>query len=418
MGPHHVSKSGFFDAFRSEGFPTIYGENKTPAEVDVLEAGFICAFVILAISFIIIVAAANGNRRFNVSVRIAICLVVGGILTTLNFGYRWEVGSIRSNMAYKAGSAVELHNAEIAVHFGLRGVNITLKAEGDQKPPELKHEIVNYNEEFSWTWDQGRFGFGPYAGRLQRTFRQGQRTGLPLPILWVADYLTLDGEGYRFGRFYRTAGWYAHIAMWTAFPCWLLSVILLHSSVRYGSGFLVLTGFFQIFACILWVSIRNPNPLVIPFENATLTTKLGSDFYLVAINGFFCLILGTVIWVIDQIYPEPTAIFFGIDPLTDTVEVHQNVEKPKDGGEGVSKGGQQQSHSLLPETVVQLKKRKTTIRRVQKAAETALGRIRRPVPVPRVTVEYDEMEEPDYSNQLEINFDTQNENASYQQNQS
>jgi len=52
------------------------------------------------------------------------------------------------------------------------------------------------------------------AGELQQSFRQAQIRGLPLPILWVVDYFTMDGEGLRYGRHYRTAGWYAHIAMW------------------------------------------------------------------------------------------------------------------------------------------------------------------------------------------------------------
>lgn len=32
--------------------------------------------------------------------------------------------------------------------------------EGDTKLPGEK---IDYNERFWWTWDQGRFGFGPYG---------------------------------------------------------------------------------------------------------------------------------------------------------------------------------------------------------------------------------------------------------------
>jgi hypothetical protein len=53
------------------------------------------------------------------------------------------------------------------------------------------------------------------AGLLQRTFREGQKKGLPIPILWIAEYFIIDGEGIRFGRFYRTAGWYCHILLWS-----------------------------------------------------------------------------------------------------------------------------------------------------------------------------------------------------------
>lgn len=134
----------------------------------------------------------------------------------------------------------------------MRSVNVTLVAEAKPNTP-LAGETINYNERFSWTWDQGRFGFGPHcnylphssilnhnfvlkiyfslyylvlmcsmsilfyissAGQLQRSFRQAQRRGLPIPILWVVDYFILDGENIRFGRFYRTAGWYCHILLW------------------------------------------------------------------------------------------------------------------------------------------------------------------------------------------------------------
>jgi hypothetical protein len=35
--------------------------------------------------------------------------------------------------------------------------------EGKDQGKELKREIVDYNEQFDWTWDQGRFGFGPFG---------------------------------------------------------------------------------------------------------------------------------------------------------------------------------------------------------------------------------------------------------------
>lgn len=84
-----------------------------------------------------------------------------------NFGQEWEVGHIDSKTPYKAGSAVEIV-ASIGLKIGLRGINVTLKSAGHAK---LEMEKIDYNERFEWTWDQGRFGFGPYAGRLQQEFR-------------------------------------------------------------------------------------------------------------------------------------------------------------------------------------------------------------------------------------------------------
>ena len=52
------------------------------------------------------------------------------------------------------------------------------------------------------------------AGLVNRQFREAQRKGLPYPILWIAEYFTIDGEGIRWGRHYRQAGYYTHIVMW------------------------------------------------------------------------------------------------------------------------------------------------------------------------------------------------------------
>nr|CAD7588576.1 unnamed protein product [Timema genevievae] len=204
----------FFGFSRTEGFPTMYSENMTPVTVDVLETGFIVSFVILAISFIVVMPGTRGKLyRWNVFVRVAVALLTGIISMFCNYGQHWEVGVVEATTPYRAGTGHEI-NASISVMLGLRSVNITLVRKGESIPnTPLVNETINYNERFWWTWDQGRFGFGPYAGTLQQSFRQAQRRGLPLPILWVADYFTWDGEGLRFGRYYRTAGWFTHIAL-------------------------------------------------------------------------------------------------------------------------------------------------------------------------------------------------------------
>ena len=65
-----------------------------------------------------------------------------------------------SRMPYRAGISHEI-NASIGLKIGLRSVNVTLKSTPEESG--LKNEVINYNERFSWEWDQGRFGFGPYG---------------------------------------------------------------------------------------------------------------------------------------------------------------------------------------------------------------------------------------------------------------
>jgi hypothetical protein len=43
----------WFDFARDERYPTQYAPNKTPVTVDVLEAGFFAAFLILMVSFLV-----------------------------------------------------------------------------------------------------------------------------------------------------------------------------------------------------------------------------------------------------------------------------------------------------------------------------------------------------------------------------
>lgn len=87
-----------------------------------------------------------------------------------NFGQEWEVGEIESKTAYRAGTGAEI-NATIGIKIGLRSVNVTLKRIASQHSSQpLENETINYNERFSWTWDQGRFGFGPYGELFIVTF--------------------------------------------------------------------------------------------------------------------------------------------------------------------------------------------------------------------------------------------------------
>lgn len=123
------------------------------------------------------------------------------------------------------------------------------------------------------------------AGTFQQEFRKAQYHGTPTPILWVAEYFLIDGEGFRFGRFYRTAGWYTHIALWMAFPCWIIANILFRSLIRHGAYFLIGTGCLQLLGVLLWSVIRNPNELFIPFADGNIVTKYGITYWLTFASG-------------------------------------------------------------------------------------------------------------------------------------
>ena len=50
-----MKMSGFFDAFREGGAPTLYDSLRTPVTADVLEAGFIYAGLIVTISLLLVI---------------------------------------------------------------------------------------------------------------------------------------------------------------------------------------------------------------------------------------------------------------------------------------------------------------------------------------------------------------------------
>ncbi|XP_047003642.1 dual oxidase maturation factor 1-like isoform X3 [Schistocerca americana] len=365
----------WFNFHRIHGFPTQYEESKTAVTADVLEAGLILSFVILAVSFYLVIPGYKGKERLWICLRTTLSLFVGVTLMLGNFGQEWETGDVSAKTPYKAGTPKEI-NAIIGVKLGLRSVNVTLKQEGGQNTSDdkaLKDEIINYNERFTWEWDQGIFGFGPRAGQLQREFRHGQLIGLPIPILWIIDYLVIDGEGFRFGRYYRTAGWYAHIAMWSAFPCWLVANLSFLHVVRYGGYFMVLTGFFQILACILWASIRNYQELAIPIGKEVLVTHFGFHFWLVLIVGVLVVILGLLITYLDLHYPDDLAVFFGLDPLSEYEEYHLTAEEFGKVGQQISTQSQQDIIEMgnMPGEPSELKtkvvfKRRGTVTKAQK----------------------------------------------------
>ncbi|KAL6256110.1 hypothetical protein P5V15_012234 [Pogonomyrmex californicus] len=302
-----------FQFGRSEGFPSQYSAHHTPVTIDVTETILIAIFVVISIAYLSIILGYRKKQSINVAIKVSSSIIIGCLLIVENFGQEWEHGNAKSKTPYRAGVGQEIE-AQMAVKIGLRSVNITLKAKPEEGTP-LAKETIDYNERFPWTWDQGRIGFGPYAGLLQRTFREGQRKGLPIPILWIAEYFVIDGEGIRFGRFYRTAGWYCHILLWTAFACWILANIFLQSVSRHTAYLIGLIGGLQLLTCLVWICVHNPIPLVIPFEDSIIEMTLGQHFWMTFGCGLFCVLLAIIMIFMDLRYPNALSTFLGIDPL-------------------------------------------------------------------------------------------------------
>ncbi|XP_052265458.1 dual oxidase maturation factor 1-like [Dreissena polymorpha] len=326
-----------FQAFRTNGAPTYYDANPTPWQADVLEAGLIFAFCIVAFSFYIILPGIRGKEKLYTFIRVTVSLYIGAVIVLTNWSYSWETAHIHTRTKYKAGTGKEI-SADIGVHIGFRGVNITLKG----TPETQLNETINYNEHFGWEWDQGRLGFGPNAGPFNQAYRAAQYRGLPLPILWIAEYFTFDGEGIRWGRHYRQAGWFSHISLWLCFPLWILTNVLFFVLLKYGAYCLVLTGVCMLISNVIWSTWRNVNDLKIPFEAGFMEFSFGGSYYVCLITGILCILCGIVLRVLDLVKPNAATTFFGVDVLQDddvTTPIDYNeptdVKMRKNNGTGI-----------------------------------------------------------------------------------
>lgn len=326
---------GLYDGWRVDGYPTLYPPNKTPVTSDVLEVGLIFAIVIIAFSLLLVIPGVRGRERLFYTIRVIVGVCILGCILLTNFGQEWHVAEIHNvPTQYKAGVKGEIH-ADIGVKIGLRSINVTLKGvpENIVMDEGRVNETINYNERFHWNslgWVQGRGGFGPFAGLFNREYREAQLKGLPYPILWVAEYFTIDGEGIRFGRYYRQAGFYSHLMIWLAFPLWIIALILFKTTLQYASYFSMMTGGSLLIANILYATIQNPLPLEIPFSTEkVLIFHYGWCFWMNLVMAFLTILIGVVVFALDLRSPEALATFFNHDISQDVEEYYADPEDVK-----------------------------------------------------------------------------------------
>ncbi|XP_072242144.1 dual oxidase maturation factor 1 isoform X1 [Leuresthes tenuis] len=151
----------------------------------------ILVFLVLAVSLLLILPGIRGKSRLFWMLRIITSLFIGVVIVVLNFTNNWAEARITTNATYKSFSNAVI-NADVGLHVGLYGINVTLRGN-----PIVQHnETINYNEMFNWhdTIEE------EYEGALEK--------GLPNPILYIAEKFTLGSPcGLIFQ--YRYSGRYA-----------------------------------------------------------------------------------------------------------------------------------------------------------------------------------------------------------------
>ncbi|XP_076328081.1 dual oxidase maturation factor 1-like isoform X3 [Tachypleus tridentatus] len=261
---------GWFDAFRSNGGPTLYTcSNRTPVVEDIQNVLVYVSFSAIFLAFLIVFPGVR-KERLSTFVYVTLSLFIGAVILVSNFGSDWHVAQSSIYTSHYAFSRQKVETG-VGVHIGFTGVNITLRA----VPKNILLEDINYNERFNWI----------EATDLKGEYRKALIKGLPYPILTIAEYLSQDLEGFCWGRRYRLAGYYSGFILWVAFSLWLLMNILLCTLPRYGAYCMQLTGGAMLSTNVVFLHLIPRKPLSIPFEGGHLSFRYGWCFWLVLVAG-------------------------------------------------------------------------------------------------------------------------------------
>lgn len=247
----------------------------------------ILVFVVLALSLLIILPGIRGKSRLFWMVRILTSLFIGVVIVALNFTSDWAEARMTTNATYKSFSNAVV-NADIGLHVGLYGINVTLRG----NPVVQFNETINYNEMFSWhdTMDH------EYEGALLR--------GLPDPILYIVEKFTLNSPCGLFFQ-YKYSGRYASAILWTAFCCWILSNILFSMPVVLYAGYMLLATAVCIFFSIASFStIKNAPECVFTIGTKSLVTEYSHSFWLALATGLMCAITGILVVAMYVLIPD------------------------------------------------------------------------------------------------------------------
>jgi dual oxidase maturation factor 1 len=290
---------------RTPGWPTFYRAFPTAVTIDILIVAFTTAACFLAFAWLVVFPTYRNNKLRTAALHAAYLLGLFflTVIFITQYSYEWKSANIHTRTQLSAFNGY-LVEADIGLHIGLRGFNVTVKG----TPIHQFEQHIDYNDQYFWAWLQGRLGFGIHSGRINREFRASQVRGAPYPILWIAEYFTLDAEWIRWGRYSRWGGYYAHVCIWASLPCWFFAVCLWPVVTKPAALMTFWSGFWMTFGCILYTIITNlarPN-LIIPFAEGALYPLHGWSFWLALWTGIGAMFLGlgmfmgAVYWKIDD----------------------------------------------------------------------------------------------------------------------
>ncbi|XP_060535968.1 dual oxidase maturation factor 2 [Cylas formicarius] len=276
---------GWFDAFRSDGGPTLYSfSNRTAVTGDVAVIAWLAVFATLYVAFLIVFPGIR-RERFTTFWSVTLSLFVGATISISLCGSAWHVASAPIRGTYRAFSKEKV-SATLGAYVGLDHVNITLRG-------NATHDI-DFNERFSWI-DSRQMG---------DSFREALVRGLPYPVLTVAEHFATGQDGLAWGGQYRAAGYFAAVALRTSFAAWLLMNLMLVVVPRYGALLMTACGFLLLATACGYFGMLPDAPLLVRVDGAALRFSFGWCYWLVLAAGAVCLLVGVVTTTLEIVKPH------------------------------------------------------------------------------------------------------------------
>ncbi|XP_019388758.1 PREDICTED: dual oxidase maturation factor 1-like [Crocodylus porosus] len=277
-------------------FP-FYWQGRKPFVFNVSIIIVIIVFLTLTLSFLLILPGIRGRARLYWLLRVILSLFIGVVIVVVQFTGDWETGWVAAKTSYKSFSNAVV-NADIGLHIGLAGVNVTLLG----NPVNQINETINYNEHFSWSFGED----------YDLNYNEGLERGLPRPILYVAEKFTLNSPCGVHAQ-YRISSHYASATMWVAFCAWLIANILFSMPVLvYGGYMMLVTGAFVLFSLLSFSTVRNSPMCAIQFGPASLETVYGGSFWLTLATSLLCFLIGMFVIVLNYWRPKQLKAFFDL----------------------------------------------------------------------------------------------------------
>lgn len=287
---------GLFEAFRHTGGFARYSSNRSAVTVD---KDFVCVIYVCVLVFLASILAAFGSRgkRWTTVIRVAYSVIICSVILICLYGHGWQEGEVTAKTMYLFRS-MEKMDATIGLKMSLVNVNITLTGRYGNNTRDVK-----YNERLAWF----------NVDNVEHEFHEKLEQGLPAPIMTVAEYISIDVGGFRWGRYFREAGYFSYILLWASFAFWIVTIILMCSVVFFGSVMFTISGLTMCITVLVYHLLQPIYPFMIPFDKHILRLQYGWCFWLLFATGIQTTISGIIIIVFTYIKPKGTATFFGFE---------------------------------------------------------------------------------------------------------